>query len=377
MSGALKDRPVVIVGAGVAGLTSAIALGRRGARVTVLERADAIREVGAGLQLSPNGMRVLDALGLSRPIAQASLRSHAVALHDATGAPVARLDLIRHRPQDEFRLVHRARLIEVLAAAARDAGARIELNRAVTTPPEAPLVIGADGLRSVIRSHLNGREVPFFTHQVAWRAVIADADADAVPEARIFMGPGRHLVSYPLPGGLRNLVAVQERHEWQDEGWAIPDDPGNLRATFSAFGGPVPGWLSAVNEVHVWGLFRHEVARRWQDGRHALVGDAAHPTLPFMAQGAVMAIEDAWSLAACLDASADQAVALDRYQAMRAPRVTRIVAAANANARNYHLTGTRRILAHAALRAAQRVAPGQLLSRFDWLYDHDPTLELR
>lgn len=368
--GALKGRRVTIVGAGIGGLTTAIALTRRGASVTVLERAPAIEEVGAGLQLSPNAMRVLQALDLQQAVEAVSLRSRAVQLRDATGAGIVRLDLIGHRPQAQFRLVHRARLIAVLEAAARRAGVRILLDTPISEPPDDALVVGADGLHSVIRRHLNGREVPFFTHQTAWRAVIPDDNPD--PVAEIFMGPRRHLVSYPLAEGRRNIVAVQERHDWQAEGWSHADDPANLRAAFSGFGGPVPRWLAAVNKVHVWGLFRHPVAPVWQDGRCVLIGDAAHPTLPFMAQGAALAIEDAWTLAACLDAGTDQDSALVRFQALRRPRVSRVVEAANANARNYHLTGSRRLAAHAALRLAGRVAPTRLISRFDWIYDHDP-----
>lgn len=372
MTGALAGRPVVIVGAGVAGLTAGVALARRGARVTVLEQAPAIREVGAGLQVSPNAMTVLAALGLREVMQPASRRSHAVQLLDHSGMLVARLDLIRHRPREEFRLIHRARLINLLARAAVAADVRIELGRRVSTMPDAPLVIGADGLRSRVRETLNGREVPFFTHQTAWRMLVPD-HAASLPEVQVFMGPGRHLVSYPLADGLRNIVAVLERHDWQDEGWSRQDDPANLRAAFAGFGGPVPGWLDAVAETHVWGLFRHEVARTWQDGRRVIIGDAAHPSLPFVAQGAVMAIEDAWLLAACLDADTDQMRGLARFEELRKPRVTRIVAAANANARNYHLTGPKRRVAHAALRAASRLAPGRLLGRFDWLYDYDPT----
>lgn len=374
MSGHLKGRPVTIVGAGIGGLTAAITLGRRGARVTVLEQAPALAEVGAGIQLSPNAMRVLDAFGLRAPLDACSLPSRAVWLRDASGAGVARLDLARHRPDARFRLIHRARLIEVLLAAARQAGAQIHLGQHRDAPPDGALVIGADGLHSRLRVALNGREVPFFTGQTAWRAVITDQAAE--PVAQVFMGPGRHLVSYPLAGGLRNLVAVLETRDWQDEDWSRPDDPQNLRAAFAGFGGPVPAWLARVGAVHVWGLFRHEVAPCWQDGRLAILGDAAHPTLPFMAQGACMAIEDGWTLAACLDADPDQTTALARYEALRGPRARRIVAAANANARNYHLTGPRRLAAHAALRLGSRLAPAAILSRFDWIYDFDPVADI-
>ena len=372
----LHSLSIAIVGAGIAGLTAATALARRGASVTVHERADALREVGAGLQLSPNALRVLDALDLWPRLQAVSVPSERVELRDSSARLVARLDLARYRPKDRFRLVHRARLLELLADAARDAGACILLGQDIATPPQADLVVGADGVKSRMRPLLNGPEIPFFTGQTAWRAVIP-AEPGAQPAAQVFMGPGRHLVSYPLGQGMRNIVAVVERPDWRDEGWSQPGDPADLRAAFGHFGGPVPDWLAAVDQVSLWGLFRHPVAAHWQrpagqGPAQALVGDAAHPTLPFLAQGAVMAIEDAWVLAACL--SEDELTpALARYQALRQPRCQRIVKVANDNARNYHLQGPARAVAHAGLRAVSTLAPARLIERFAWLYDYDPT----
>ena len=371
--GHLSHRQITIIGAGIAGLTVATALAQRGAQVRVLERAGALREVGAGLQISPNAGRVLDALGVSAALDAVSARSEGVVLHDSHGRQVAAMPLATRRPGAAFRLIHRARLVEVLERAARDAGAEITLDAEVTDLPEAPLLIGADGLHSRVRTALNGPETPFFTGQTAWRALIRDGAPD--PFARVFMGPGRHLISYPLGAGLRNIVAVMERPDWTAEGWSHEDDPTHLRAAFARFGGPVPGWLAQVDRVGVWGLFRHQIAARWQDGQRVILGDAVHPTLPFMAQGAVMAIEDAWILAACLDRIADQPAALARYQALRAPRVTRVIEAANANARNYHLSGSARLIGHTGLRAISKLAPGALLGKFDWLYDYDPLAE--
>ena len=372
--GHLAGQGITVIGAGIGGLTAAIALARRGAEVTILERAPELAEIGAGIQLSPNGMRVIDALGLGQAVRAASLPSLAVELNDQWARPVIRLDFRARRPDADFRVIHRARLIECLARAAGQAGVTLKLGQPAGVIPAAGLVIGADGLHSVTRQALNGREVPFFTGQTAWRAVIPD-DGTGPTTARLYMAPGRHLVSYRLAHGLRNIVAVLERRDWQDEGWSQPGDPQAMRDAFAALKGPVPDWLARVETAHLWGLFRHDVARIWQDGRIALVGDAAHPTLPFLAQGGVMAIEDAWTLASCLDAGPDPATALARYQGLRDPRCRRIVAAANANARNYHLSGARRLIGHSALRAIGHLAPKLMPSRFDWLYDHDPTAE--
>lgn len=369
--GALAGREAVIIGGGIGGLTAALALARHGARVIVHERAGAYREVGAGIQVSPNAGRVLDAIGLRDTFQAASTPSHGVELRDDRGALVLQMDFTRARPQVSFRTVHRARLLQVLEDAARAAGVEIRLDSPIAALPDAPLLIGADGLHSRVRAALNGSETPFFTGQTAWRAIIP-AEDDARPVSQVFMGPGRHLVSYPLGFGLRNIVAVVERSDWIGEGWSQTDDPRNLRLAFAGFGGPVPGWLAQVTETGLWGLFRHEVAPRWHDDSRAILGDAAHPTLPFLAQGACMAIEDAWVLAACLDADRDQPRALARYQTLRHDRCARIVAAATANARNYHLSGPKRLAGHTALRIANRLAPGAVFERFAWVYDHDP-----
>lgn len=369
----LIGQAVTVIGAGVAGLCVATALAKRGAQVTVLEQAPGITEVGAGLQISPNGAAVLAALGQGDALRAAGVENRAVELRDyARGKPVLRLDLARyHTGRHPFILIYRARLIGLLEDAARGAGVTIRLGVAADPAQiDAPLIIGADGAKSQTRPLLNGPEQPFFTGQVAWRAVIPD---DAVPEAHVYMGPGRHLVTYPLSANQRNIVAVEERGEWAEEGWTHADDPANLRAAFAGFAAQVRGWLDRVEDVKLWGLFRHPVAETWQDGRIALLGDAAHPTLPFLAQGANLAFEDAWVLADCL-AARPQAEALALYQARRRPRVARVIAAANGNARNYHLRNPLvRTAAHTALRVGGALLPSMPLRKFEWLYGYDVT----
>ncbi|TXI04498.1 MAG: FAD-dependent oxidoreductase [Pseudorhodobacter sp.] len=382
---------VTVLGAGVAGLTAALALAQRGFAVTVLEQADAIREVGAGLQISPNAAVVLRALGLGAALEAAQGRARALRLCDGmTGEVVLAMDLIRLRPDQGYHFLHRADLIALLEAAARAAGVQIRLlqrieavdlsgdrPRLVTAQGAeivADLVIGADGLHSKTRAALNGPGQPFFTHQVAWRAVLPETPG-AEPVAEVHMGPGRHLVSYPLRGGrLRNIVAVEERRAWVEEGWALRDDPMEMRLAFERFSPRVQGWLEKIEDVHLWGLFRHPVAPVWQRqlpmGAVAILGDAAHPTLPFLAQGAAMGIEDAWTLAETL---AHSPAGLSHWQETRRARCSRIVAAANSNARAYHLAGPLRGLAHLGLKIGSAFSPGFALSRYDWLYGHDVT----
>jgi len=383
----LIGQPVTVLGGGIGGLAAARALALRGAQVRVLEQATEIAEVGAGLQISPNGIAVLRALGLEEAIIASAPRGEAVQLRDYRGAAVLRMDLPRGDARGYY-LMHRADLIDILAQGARDAGVQIELNAKVTEVSLKPttlhfkdghterpaLLIGADGLNSVLRSALNGSEKPFFTGQVAWRAIVR-TDLAQEPVATVYMGPGCHLVTYPLRDRrLMNIVAVQERNEWAAEGWTNEDDPANLRAAFREFAPNVQALLSRVESVKIWGLFRHPVASRWHNVDAAIIGDAAHPTLPFMAQGANMALEDAWVLADALAGADDIPSGLTAYQARRQLRASKVIAAANANARNYHLSfPPLRVIAHAVLRASAKLAPQMALKRFDWIYQEDVT----
>jgi 2-polyprenyl-6-methoxyphenol hydroxylase-like FAD-dependent oxidoreductase len=386
----LNGQKIIVVGAGVGGLAAALAFRQRGADVTVLEQAEAITEVGAGLQISPNGGVVLDALGLADNLAQRSVKAETVQLRDyRRGAPVVALDLASHAADQTYLFVHRADLIDVLATAVRKAGVHVRLLQKVDqlvpgrvpvvslangAQMQADLVVGADGLHSKARVALNGEAEPQFTGQVAWRATVPN-DLELGSQAQVFMAPHRHLVCYPLRGGdLVNIVAVQERAAWVAEGWNHQDDPEALREAFRDFGGQAKHLLDRVDQVHLWGLFRHPVAEQWHGDGLAILGDAAHPTLPFLAQGANLAFEDAWTLVDSLVRAGSQAEGLELYQSRRRDRAVRVIEAANGNAWKYHLSfPPLRFAAHTAMRLMGRFMPEKMVRQFDWLYRHDVT----
>ncbi len=365
-------------------MAAALALARRGARVTVFEQAPGLREYGAGLQITPNGGAVLAALGLAAEAETAGIGAVALEPMDGlTGARVARFPLNR-LPGEAYRFFHRADLLAMLAGAAMAAGVEVRTGARVLSDSgrlrtvsgeavKADLTLGADGLHSGLRPLLNGAAAPFFTGQVAWRAIV---EGDAEPVARLWLMPGQHVVTYPLHGGRINVVAVREQSGWAEEGWHFADDPKALLAAFAPACGALKDILSRVRDVRRWGLFRHPVAARWHGADMAILGDAAHPTLPFLAQGANLALEDAWVLAAAVDRW-PLAEALARYETLRKPRVARAIEAANANARNYHLSGVQRRVALTALAGLGAVAPGLFLRRYDWLYRHDVTRDTR
>ncbi|WP_085786417.1 FAD-dependent monooxygenase [Ketogulonicigenium robustum] len=367
-----EGKHVAVIGGGIAGTTAALAFARRGAFVDVYERAAAIREFGAGLQITPNGARGLQSLGLDLA---SGLVGQAVVPRDLhSGRQVARFDLTG-LSGPPYRFFHRGDLIGLLAAACTAAGVRFHLNTKASADQsgtvswhggtqQADLIVVADGLHSATRQALFPA-APRFTGQVAWRAVVP---ADHPPEAHIWMGPRHHVVTYPLPAApdpMVNIVAVEERSGWAPEGWRHLDTPENLKTAFTDAAPELANLISHVRQPMLWGLFLHPVARQWVHGRCVMIGDAAHPTLPFLAQGANLAIEDAVSLALADDLAA--------WQGARIARVSRAIRAASANARNYHLSGPAQRVAHFGLGAIGRIAPRAFLGATDWLYGFDPS----
>lgn len=379
---------VLIAGAGIAGLTAALTLARRGFEVKIFERAPILSEIGAGIQLSPNCGRILADLGLDDALAVAAIEPRAIDVRSGTsGHRIVSIPLGRRaekRHGGPYRVLHRADLQGVLRAAVQKTrGITLRLGepvRAVETirdgvavtigqdVEEGDLLIGADGLRSTVRSAVKSANAPHPAGRTAWRATIAaGAAGDLIPSDRtvLFLGPSAHLVAYPISAGTEvNLVAIIE-DRLPGGGWDEWGDPAVLARAFAGWAEPIrdfvefPSWRRfALNEVDPTGS--------WVDGRVALIGDAAHAMLPFLAQGAAMAIEDAAVLAATLSAMPDAIEdALVRYQALRAPRVTRVWRAARSNGKVYHLGRAAAFIRDAGMVA---LGGGALLAQYDWLY---------
>lgn len=395
---------VTIVGAGVGGLAAALALAAKGVRPTVLERAAELAEAGAGVQLGPNAVRVLDALGVGEAVRAAAFRPQAVEVRRARDARLllrAPLGAAAERRWGApYLQLHRADLQALLLAAlrARDAadlrfGAEVEsagadgdVRLAGGEALRADALVVADGVRSVARAAVADDDAaPRRTGQTAWRATVEAAALPAglvPPVAGVWTAPRRHFVHYPVRGGaLVNLVGVTERGRAQDEGWTQRGDPAAFAALFAGWPEPVASLVrAAADEVFTWALHDRAPARRMAAGRAALLGDAAHPMLPFLAQGAAMAIEDAWVLAASLagggGGAGDAEAGLAAYAAARLPRVRRVQAASTRNARLFHLPDAAAGLAFGAAAAMDALRSGGAMARLDWLYGGGPVERL-
>ena len=376
----------------------ALGLARAGWQVTVCEESPAPAEVGAGLQMSPNATKVLRWLGVLDAVSAKAFRPQAAELRDGlTGALIYRAALgsaAEARWGAPYLHVHRVDLLAALSDAAREAGVAIRGGSKVDSyvlRPEGPalkltggetltgdLVIGADGFRSAMRAGINGAEAPNFSGQIAWRGIIPVArlpEGLVAPNATVWAGPGRHLVTYLLRGGsLVNFVAVEERPAWIAEGWSAKGDPDELRKGFAGWHGDVTQLLDHVDETFLWGLFGRSEQVRWVDGPVVLIGDAAHPMLPFMAQGAAMALEDVAVLVRELQTGDDLPETLLAYEQRRWNRVTRVQHRSRANGQFFHqqpgiaTQGKRSLIS-----AVSRLVPSLAASQLDWLYGHDAT----
>jgi salicylate hydroxylase len=387
------SRTIIVAGAGIGGLTAALALARQQFRVIVLERSEQLEEVGAGIQLSPNASRILIELGVDKHLEQSVVVPDDISVTGG-GREVVRIPIggnAAFRYGAPYWVVHRADLQAALLARLREVpdialmlGTQLEdfavhakgvtaVTRRGTARlnEQAKALIGADGVWSTVRSRAFGEAQPQFSGYVAWRGTVATSALPrefTAPRVRLWLGRDAHLVAYPLRGGQRINVVAIGAGEWNRPGWSEVGDPREIARLFEASRWPPAArWLiGAVEEWRRWALF--EVATsEWTKGPVALLGDAAHAMLPFAAQGAAMAIEDAAVLAQCLaQEPADIDAALVHYAAKRRPRIARMRRAAQQNGRIYHLGGPMAFARNATMRL---LGSSRLMARQDWIYD--------
>jgi salicylate hydroxylase len=383
---------IVVVGGGIGGLTAALSLLRAGYDVDVYERASMLAEVGAGVQISPNASRVLHGLGLAEALVRTGVKP--LAWHQRRwddGRTLLRTPLAEPLEATfgfPHYQMHRADLLSALAAAVPtdrvhlghrlvdviDRGDRVEALFANGATVAADLLIGADGIHSTVRRVLFGPDEPRFTGCVAYRGLVPQERLGELAlevTAQVWMGPARHFVHYFVSQRrLVNFVAIIEQDTWTGESWTDRGEVADALAAFEGWHPHVRTILGSVDETFIWALFDRPPLARWSVGRVTLLGDACHPMVPFMAQGAAQAIEDGATLTACLvQLGSAIPTALERYEHLRLPRTSQLQALSTANKTRFHLPDG----------AVQRERDRQMATEstdwsFDavaWIYEHD------
>lgn len=361
----MKDLHVLVAGAGIGGLTTALALQRAGVRVSVYEQAPVLGEVGAGLTLASNATRILRHLGLGAVLEDlAVVPARGAVKHFRTGKTL--VDIPRGATQVErfgapYCQIHRNDLHQALVAAVQGAdpdclhlGCTLEDfgqdARVVTAvfangqSARGDLLVGCDGIRSTVRARLFGTEDPRFTGYVAWRGLVPMERLSAalvVPDSAVWIGPGHFLTRYKIRRGeLLNYIAIARTNGWVEESWSVRSTVDALLAEFRDFEPTARSILMATppDQCFKWGIFDRDPLPVWSTGRVTLLGDAAHPTTPFLGQGAAMALEDGLVLARAVAASGSVAEALARYEKARVTRANGVLVASRENGLNLTTT---------------------------------------
>jgi salicylate hydroxylase len=382
---------MAIVGGGLAGLAAAQALKTFGINAEVFEAAPALGEIGAAVNVSPQAVKALRAIGVGDKVDAVAYASPGIYSRNMqTGEFLEFND--RHKAAAKYGApyysFHRADLLDALASDL-DRGAihlghqlteldehsdRIALSFADGTQIEAEFVIGADGVRSVIRQALYGADNPTYTGQMVWRALLNGSDVtDEVlePTGHIqWVGPGCHLLAYYIRGKkIVNIVTQEDTAKWVEEGWSTRGDPDEMRLSFPDPEPRLAKLLSLVTECSKWGLFTRPLTQNWGRGRIQLIGDAAHAMLPNAGQGACQAFEDAYILARWLKAFRDPVEAFANFRRIRIPRVHGVQRLSIANARFKHMRDS------AAQKALIAAGKGSVHGNSDWVWSYDPVAE--
>jgi 3-hydroxybenzoate 6-monooxygenase len=381
----------LIAGGGIGGLTAALALSRHGYRVCLIEQAREFKEIGAGIQLGPNVFKMFDRLGITDQISSTAVFPESLLVMDSiTAEEVTRIPLgekFRNRFRYPYALIHRADIHAVLLQACRslpmitlvtsqkvvrfeDRGDKVVAHTEDGMSFEGAALIGADGLWSTIRATVVGDGPPRVSGHIAYRAVLPTEEVPLhlrIPSMTLWAGPRNHLVHYPLRGGeLFNLVAVFHSDRYR-EGWDSAGDPDELKNRFQDVVPDVQTMLGKIESWRMWVLCDREPVKNWSQGRVTLLGDAAHPTLQYLAQGACMAIEDAVILAEEMDrASGDHPKAFEAYQERRYLRTGRVQLTARLYGEFFHAAGASREIRNQFLR--ERTSE-EARESMGWLYD--------
>ena len=387
--------PVLIAGGGIAGLSAAIMLGQKGIRSEVLEREADLTDAGAGIQLGPNAVRVLQAIGAAeklRPLAVTP--DHLIVHNGESGAILARLPfgpVIAKRHGAPYWTVHRADLRNALfetaraqplitlttgfgvAALAQDATS-VRLTSSDGAERQGPFALGADGRFSVTRELLFGARDEPSSGYVAYRSVVLASDMPAAFRSNavhLWLAPSLHVVHYPIRAQREHALVVVSKETAPRDGWNIDAGAAHVQSLAERLRGDVSCVVAAAQSWRKWALSNPAPLASWVSGRVALLGDAAHPILPFLAQGGALALEDAETLARELarNAGAKGAPDLARYERLRQDRALRVQRAAQRNGRTYHLIGFPATARNLVLRA---MPPERLLASYDWLYGWQP-----
>ena len=389
---------VGIIGGGIGGLALAAACKMQQIELKVFERAPVFGAVGAGIQMTPNAVKVMRALGLFDELQSVSfLPQSLVGRNWRSGRVMWRTPLAADCPRlygAPFFHVHRADLHRILAAqvlpddtvlsasctSVGTDGSSATARFADGTSYEADVIVGADGIHSTVRRCLFGDEPPRYTGNMCWRAVVPfdTPPLDYVsPDSAFWLGPNGHVVTYYVSGGKAvNIVAVLESKEWVEESWNVSSTKEELMAGYKNWHPNVQRLFAQAGEVYRWGLFDRDPMERWTSGRATLLGDAAHPMLPFLSQGAAMAIEDAYVLATRLGAEADPAVALAQYEALRRPRTSRVQLESRERGRTYHLSSrVAQVKRDIAYMVRNIINPQSTGLKANWVYDYDAVAE--
>ena len=391
-----RKRRVAVIGGGLGGLTAASAIARNGFEVHVFEQAHELGEVGAGVGVTPNGVKVLRALGLEAALRARGFESEAVVGRDWTTArslfrlPMKDIAARYGAPNVEL---HRADLLDILATSARvtcrihldsrcvavsssDRGAIVTLSD--SRREKFDLVVGCDGIHSVVREALHGRDAPRFTGNMCWRALIPVEKLPpkhVSPDVTIWTGSGGHIVTGYVRGGtLVAVAAIRETADWAEESWSTEAKTSELMASFPEVHRNLRLLLERADQRFKGGLFDRDPLPTWGRNFITLLGDAAHPMLPFLGQGASMAFEDAYVLSRELCRSPeDVARALRAYEAERIPRTAKVQLAARKQGEVFHLTSPLSRIKRWFQNRVDVHQGGLAELQTEWLYNYDPT----